>query len=78
MYVGSQEFDIVFDGLRDLTLDAVQRMQGLGELVFLEMNSRKPVGRIVSYDVVNGSLEHGLDGPPGPVVHAIAQLEITQ
>jgi len=42
------------------------------------MNSREPVGGIISYDIIDGSFEYGLDGPTGPVMHAIAQLEIAQ
>ncbi len=42
------------------------------------MNSRQPVGGIISYDIIDGSFEYGLDGPPGFVMHAITQLEVTQ
>ena len=45
---------------------------------FWKVYSREPVCGVISYDIIDGSFEYRLDGSPGPVMHPIAQLEVTQ
>jgi hypothetical protein len=58
------------------TLDPVERVQRILELVFLEVDSGKPESRFVANALLDVPLEHRRDGTAGAVVHSIVELEI--
>ncbi len=75
--VRAQELDVVSDVLRHLSTDLLENLQGFLGLALLEVDSRQAKRRFVAHLLVDVGLEHGLDGPARAMVHAVAQLEVT-
>ena len=74
--VRAQELDVVDDLVRHSADDAVERVQRVVELAFLEVDAREPIRGVVAHGFVDGALEHGRDRTAGAVMHAIVQLEV--
>jgi hypothetical protein len=51
-------------------------LQGLVELVLLEVNACEPERGFISYGIIDGAFEHPLDGAPCAVMHAVVEFEI--
>ncbi len=66
------------NGLRNLAFDAIERQHGVFHLAFLEVDARQPIGGVVANLFVDGTLEDRLDRTARAVVHAVAQLEVTE
>ncbi len=76
--VGTQELDIVPNGLGNLAVDTVEREHRVFHLAFLEVNAREPVCGVIAYGLIDCALKHGLDRAACTMVHTIAKLEIAK
>ena len=75
--LGTEKLFFSLDLVGNAALDRLDREQGVSGVVLLNKYACEPPSGFVADGFVHIALEHGLEGTPGTLVHAVRQLEIT-